>query len=350
MSDFAVDTTPNTGDMASALHAAASEAGLDTNGAPVQSATDDTTEDTQTPPGESPSPDPLKADDPDAPTTPETADAPPPDTKPKGPIPFTRHEQILKTTREKVATETRESVEKEIGPWRQVMSSFRPDEFAPVVDKLASLARDPVAFYRDLGQELQRNGLLPNQPQQNAPASRQTAAPQGTEPEPDLVNPDTGELLYSAPQLQKALAWREGQIEARIRAELQPLMDSHRQSQQDREMSTLTSQATAKAAEAVEEAKTWEGFEELKPKIAALMRSDRRYSLEGAYLKVYQTEYVPTRKQRERESVVAELKQKGRAGESGISPNSRSNASPTTGTAGFREVLERELAAQGMTL
>jgi hypothetical protein len=347
MSDPAVDTTPTTGDMASALHAAASEAGLDRNGNPVAEATDDTTQDT-TLPDASPASDPQTTDDPDAPTIPETVAAPPPDTKPKGPIPFQRHEAILKTTREKVATETREAVEKELGPWRQVMSSFRPDEFAPVVDKLASLSRDPVAFYRDLGQELQRNGLLPDQPPPHAPT--RSAAPQGSEPEPDLVNPDTGELLYSAPQLQKALAWREQQIESRLRREMQPLMESHRTAQQERELSTLTTAATAKASEAIAEAQTWEGFDELKPKIAALMRNDRRYSLEGAYLKVYQTEYVPTRKQRERESVVAELKQKGRAGSSGISPNSRSNATPTNGTGGFREVLERELAAQGMTL
>lgn len=348
MSDSAVDTT-TTGDMASALHAAASSAGLDTNGNPVTSATDDTPDEAQAPAGDPPSSDPLKADDPDAPTTPETADAPPPDTKPKGPIPFQRHEAILKTTREKVAAETRAAVDQELGPWRQVISSFRPEEFAPILPQIQKLSTDPVAFYRDLGEQLQQHGLLPQQPQPHAPT--RSAAPQGAEPEPDLVNPDTGELLYSAPQLQKALAWREGQIEARLRREMQPLMESHRQSQQEREMSTLKTSAEAKASDAIAEAQTWEGFDELKPKIAALMRNDRRYSLEGAYLKVYQSEYVPTRKQRERESVVAELKQKGRAGSSGISPNSRSNATPTDSSqAGFREALERNLAAAGMTL
>lgn len=349
MSDSAVDTTPTTGDMASALHAAASEAGLDTNGNPVPSGTDDTPDAAQAQPGDSPSPDPLKADDPDAPTTPETATAPPPDTKPKGPIPFQRHEAILKTTREKVAQETRQAVEQEIGPWRQVIQSFRPEEFAPVLPQIRKMASDPVGFYHDLGEQLRQHGLLSDQPQPHAPT--RSAAPQGAEPEPDLVNPDTGELLYSAPQLQRALAWRESQIEARLRREMQPLMESHRTAQQERELSTLKTTAEAKAAEAITEAQTWEGFEELKPKIAALMRNDRRYSLEGAYLKVYQTEYVPTRKQRERESVVAELKQKGRAGSSGISPNSRSNATPTDSSqAGFREALERNLAAAGMTL
>lgn len=349
MSDFAVDTTPNTGDMASALHAAASEAGLDRNGDPVTSTTDDTPEGAQTQSGDSPSPDPQNAENPDAPTTPETATAPPPDTKPKGPIPFQRHEAILKTTREKVAQETRQAVEQEIGPWRQVMSSFRPEEFAPVVDKLASLSRDPVAFYRDLGQELQRNGLLPNQSQPHAPT--RSAAPQGAEPEPDLVNPETGELLYSAPQLQKALAWREAQIESRLRAELQPLVESHRQGQQERELTQIKTTADKNAADAIAEASQWEGFEELKPKIAALMRQDRRYSLEGAYTRVFQTEYLPGLKQRERASVVAELNQKGRAGQSGISPNSRSNATPTTaGAWDFKGALERELAGSGVTL
>lgn len=333
--------------MASALHAAASSAGLDTNGNPVPSDPEDTSTDAQTHAGDPPSSGPQTAEKADAPTTPETVAAPLPDTKPKGPIPFQRHEAILKTTRDKVATETREAVEREIGPWRQVMSSFRPEEFAPVVDKLALLSRDPVAFHRELSQELQRNGLLPSE----APAPAQRGAAPTSEPEPDLVNPDTGELLYSAPQLQKALAYRESQIEARIRAELRPLMDTHWQTQNERELAQVKTTAEHHASEAIAEASQWEGFDELKPKIAALMRQDRRYSLEGAYNRVFQSEYLPNLKQRERASVVAELNQKGRAASSSVSPQSRSQAGVSlNGTKDFHSELRRVLEETGASL
>jgi len=345
MSDSAVDTQP-TGDMASALHAAASEAGLDTNGNPVPSATDDVSDDAT--PGEAPpASDPQPTEKADAPTTPETVAAPP-DTKPKGPIPFQRHEAILKTTREKVATETREAVEREIGPWRQVIQSFRPEEFAPILPQIQKLASDPLSFYHDLGEQLRQHGLLTPQPPPHAPT--RSAAAQG-EPEPDLVNPDTGELLYSAPQLQRALAWREQQVENRLRAEMRPLVDSHRQAQNERELAQVKTTAEHHATEAIAEASQWEGFDELKPKIAALMRQDRRYSLEGAYNRVFQTEYLPNLKQRERASVVAELNHKGRAASSAVSPQSRSQAGVTqNGTKDFRSELQRVLESSGASL
>lgn len=347
MSETAVDTT-TTGDMASALHAAASEAGFDAHGNAVQvESTDDTTQDT-TPAGNSPVPDPQKADNHDAPTTPETAPAPQPDPKPKGPIPLQRHEAILKTTREKVANETREAVEREIGPWRPVISNFKPEEFAPVLDQIQLLAKDPVRFYQDLGRELQQAGRLPSAPEARAPQPQ----PDDREPEPDLINSDTGELLYSAPQLQKAIAWREARMEAKINERIGPLVQAHQRSQQTAAISEIKTAADKQAAEVIAEAQTWEGFDELKPDIAALMRSDRRYSFEGAYRKVFQEKYLPGLKQREREAVVAELKQKGRAGSSGISPNSRSNAAPVTGQRDwdFRATLQRELDASGVTI
>lgn len=342
--DFAQEPQ-TTGDMASALHAAASEAGLDRNGDPVSEHAADDTPTSETPEAAPASPT-QTSDDPDAPPTPETAAAPTPDTKPKGPIPYQRHEAILKTTREKVAAETRAVVDQELGPWRSVMSSFRPEDFAPVVDKLALLSRDPVAFHRELSQELQRNGLLPSQP---APPTR--AAQSEAMPEPDLINPETGELIYSATQLQKALDWRDRQSEQKRQAEIEPLLQSHRQAQQEREYSQVKTTADKHASEAIAEASQWEAFDELKPKIAALMRNDRRWSLEGAYNRVFQTEYLPTIKAKERASVVAELNAKGRAANSAVSPSSRSQSGVSVnGQKDFHSELRRVLEETGASI
>jgi hypothetical protein len=319
-------TSHDSGDMATALHAAVADAGLNVNGDPVDDSADDATdEESVDASADSPSANPQE-DDPDVSPTEKPTPASQLDTKPKGPIPLDRHEAILKSTRQKVESEVRQNVERELGPWKQVISSFKPDEFAAVADDLRLMAQDPVAFHRKLGAELERLGHLP----QPSPAPQRSAPADGGEPQPDLVN-ETGELVYSDVQHRKLLDYREARMEARIAAKFAPLEQSYQAAQQERHLEGLRTQATQAASEAIAEAQQWEAFEELRPDILALMRSDKRWGLEGAYNRVLQTKYLPTLKARERDRVLADMKRKGQAASSGVSPNSRSNAPVVNG-------------------
>jgi hypothetical protein len=280
------------------------------------------------------------------PRTPPIAAAADPDadlsTPPVGPIPPDRHKKILERTREKVAQETRAAFEQEHGPWLRLKSEFTVDEFAGLMPTLKNLTSNPRQFLQDTARELGLQ-LVPLGP----PAAQEAPARAGgEEPPPDLQLPD-GTLLYSAAQQGKREQWFRDQIKGDFAKEMQPFRDQQQQQQQHAFLSHIDARARADYAEVAE----MEGFADLKPKIAEIMANDKRYGLQGAYLRAYKESYLPTRDTKIRQAVMDELTQKSRAASSSLTPTRRATADqaapPPTSTA---DIMRQKAAELGIAI
>lgn len=261
-----------------------------------------------------------------------------------GPIPPDRHKRILERTREKVAQETRAAFEQEHGPWLSLKSQFTPDEFRTLVPTLKDLASNPVRFMQQTAQELGYQLVPITAP---APARPAHAAPGPIdEPQPDLQLED-GRMLYSADQQAKRDQWLMSQIKGDLSKELQPFRAYQEQQKEQAFLGRIEQSAREKFAEVAQ----YEGFEELRPKIAEIMANDKRYGLEGAYLRAYKEAYLPTRDAKIRQSALDEQHQKARAAGSSLTPTRRVTAEngptspPTTA-----DILRQKAAELGVTL
>lgn len=201
--------------------------------------------------------------------------------------------------------------------WESILSNARRDAAAEVEARYGGLKAEdytatwkphieaiqsnPVAYLRWLESTLQQRGLL--QPStQTQPRSEPDAMP-----EPSMFAVDEQgrrTAAYSAEDVQKALKFAEGNWSKQLDTRLRPL----EQTAHDSRVQQIRSSAEVDAQKQLEEAGKWEGFEELKPKIAALMQRDGRRTLESAYLHVYHSEYLPTSKAKNRQAVLDELK------------------------------------------
>lgn len=158
--------------------------------------------------------------------TPATPGQTPPanaDLTARGPLPFDRHESILRNTREQTAKETREAVAREYAQkfgWAEKMD---PQQVQRAMQMMSRL-NDPKSAREFAAQLTQELGQLDD-----------------NVPEPDIVSNDGKVKAYSADAMQRFAAV----IENRLRREMQPLM-------QDREQA----QTRAKVAEQVEQGKT----------------------------------------------------------------------------------------------
>jgi len=268
-----------------------------------------------------------------------------------GPIPPDRHKKILERTREKVAQETRVAFEKEHGDWLKLKAQFTPDEFSTLIPTLKNLAVNPVQFLHDTAREMGMQ-LVPihGQPRPNgAPAPSRGQAP-AEEPQPDIaVQLENGQIAhtYSAEQQARRDQWLLGQMRGEFTKELQPFRDARQQQEQTAFLSRIDASARAKFAEVAE----MEGFDELRPKIAEIMATDKRYGLEGAYLRAHKEHYLPTREAKIRQAVLDEVTHKARAANSSLTPTRRTTAeNGATGPTSTADILRQKAAELGVTL
>lgn len=222
-----------------------------------------------------------------APTAQPQGDGSTASTEPKGPIPYERHEAVLRAEREK-----RKALE-----WAANVS---PDRYRQMSEWYEMADRNPVEFYKRFEAGLKQHPvwaqyLQPQQPQRDA----------NPEPEPDLVA-ESGQPVYSAQQLRKWQEWNNAKTKAEFQSMVSPLLQKEQQSQ-------MHAQAMDFAKRTVEELKDLEGFEELKPEIAKHLKADRRLSPLGAYKRAYAESYKPKMAQASRDSLLAEMNQKAHA-------------------------------------
>lgn len=221
-----------------------------------------------------------------APTAQPQGDGSTASTEPKGPIPYERHEAILRSEREK-----RKALE-----WA---ANVNPDHFRKMSEWYEMADRNPVEFYKRFEAGLKQHPTwgqyLQPQQQPQAPA----------EPEPDLVA-ENGQPVYSAAQLRKWQEWNNAKTKAEIQELVSPLL-------QDKQQSQMQAQAQEFAKRWIDELSGLEGFKELRGDIAKRLTEDRRLSPLTAYKRAYAESYKPKQAQASRDTLLAEMNQKAQA-------------------------------------
>ena len=219
----------------------------------------------------SPASDPPPAAATAPPTQPET---PPAETVPapepaKGPIPYERHESILKNAREKTTNEVTQRFQQQYGPHVALGEKLRADFPGTLTDLIQEGISHP-----DFGPQIV-SALA------RTLSSRRGAQPpvDNQEPQADLQTPD-GTLVYSAPQLAKREAWLRQQLDASIDQRLQPLQQREQQRIASERQATEWKAANDRMSKTLEPFKQLLGaeFETHKP---ALLEKSQAFMAEG---------------------------------------------------------------------
>ena len=273
---------------------------------------------------ESPASEPASTPEPASPeptTNPVISDAPPPsDTgappadSPRGPIPYDRHEAVLRKAREQYS-------------WLDEHGDQQT-----VQQKLAILRRaeqDPAGFLRDFAAAARLNPQEMFQPA--APPAPPPAAP-----EPDILL-ENGQMTYSNERLQQLLAFQQQQLEQRFNRELAPI-------KQERAVTQMQQQALTRAQQQLSGAQQWSGFAENKTEIGAFLRANPTASLSDAYIAVVPAKLAEQAQKAGTEAyqkALSDLQQKAGAA-STLAPRTSGNASQTA-PGSIREALEQAL-------
>lgn len=241
--------------------------------------------------------------------------------------------------------------EKEHGPWLQLKSQFTPDEFSTLMPTLKNLASNPMQFMHDTAREMGMQ-LVPIAQTQNGarPSAPSPSQAPAQEPEPDIaVQLENGQIAhtYSAEQQRLRDQWILSQVEGRLGKELEPFREAQKQQEYQAFLGHIDGKARADFAEVSQN----EAFEELKPHIAAIMKSDKRYSLEKAYNRAYREQYLPTRDAKIEQRLLDQQTQKARAANSSLTPTRRTTAeSGSTAPTSTADILRQKAAELGVTL
>lgn len=227
-----------------------------------------------------------------------------------GAIPVERVRAILQNARKKAAAETEGRY-----AWAK---DVQPEQYAQHREILNWLDNDPVAFYKFLDSQLKAH---PTYAQALQPA--RPAAQADPEPKPDLQLAD-GTFTYSRDQFNKLFEWRERQLEQRVTQKFAPLQDAF-------DKQARLSSGMAKAQAAIDEARTWQGFNENIKDIYSLMKADKRVTLESAYRRVVVPKLAQSDKDKReslRQEILQELKSKPAANTE--TPGRVTNAAPAS--------------------
>ena len=259
----------------------------------------------------------------------------------QGPIPFADHKRILEGERTKFAELD--------GKWQRVAwantlmeAGKSPDEVREALTLFDEIRQtNPVNLLDEVYRHVSQNPEFAQEVRSWAGkvlSAGRTFAPQGPlatdrediEPQPDYQD-GQGQKFYSADQWQKALAWRERQMEAKFDARMAPLETHHqqqvRQAEEQRVLTTVRAQ--------LESYRQKPGFREHEADVKAYMQAHQwRAPLAEAWAHVLETKILPHTKQTAGQEKLAELQTQAAA--SGIKP---SGVAPTTPVRpkGFRD-------------
>ena len=221
----------------------------------------------------------------------------------KGPVPYERFAEV----------------NQRLGNLRWA-ESYQQDQVQQAAQLMRWLEADPEGAYGYIGNLLKQQGYLKPPPEQR----------QGTRPQPDVVNPSTGQKFYSAEAAEQLLQWELGE-------RLSPIEERLQAADTDRAQHRANIDAQATLAEA----DTWPYFKEHQAPILQAMEADKRLSIEGAYRKVV----LPKIRTLERQAIVSEMGQKGRA--TTADPNGRGATNMPLSKLSMQELFKREVAKRG---
>lgn len=167
-------------------------------------------------------------------------------------------------------------------------------------------------------------------------------------PQPDQTLTD-GSKVYSMEGLQALLKWQEDQV-------AQKTIKQVEERYAPIEKAWQTQEHAAKMVPIIEkqiaEARTWDKFTELEPKVVEILNADKNITLERAYLKAYQDAAVAEREQlstdrnKMRTELLAELKKKP---VSSAAPTAPAKASKTpSGPQSVEDIIAASIAESGI--
>jgi hypothetical protein len=223
---------------------------------------------------------------------------------------------------------------------------------------LSMLSQVPAykAFFDHVAQ-LSAGGQAPGgQPAQAGAASpEQPYLDSSTMPQPDQTLSD-GSRVYSLEGLAKRDEWLAKQIEARAVKQAEAALSKRyapieQEWQQRERMNQIVPQIESQIAEA----RQWDKFNDLEPRIVEILRTDKRLSLEGAYMRAYQEEVAKERERlttdhnKVRASVLDEIKKRPVSSSAPVNP-SRPVAVPQQGPVDLDEVVRRSVLDAGLTI
>lgn len=221
-----------------------------------------------------------------------------------GPIPFARFKQV---------NDRYQSLK-----WAEAHDPNRVSQQKAFFDWLDT---DPEGAFRYLEDYLSRAGAI----------HRAAGNGQGQRIGPDVVIPETGQRFYSADAHERSLQRAVKEAEERINQRLSPI-----------EQSLTVNRARSEAQRLLSVAETWPFYKDHESDILHAMQADQRLSLEGAYNRVV----VPRIRQLERQTILAEMKQKPDASTvnpGAVSATDKRNVSKLS----FSDIFRREMAKRG---
>lgn len=253
--------------------------------------------------------------------------------EPKGPIPYDRHESILKNARTKTETETAQRFQQQYGAHVELGNRISADPVGTVVGLIETLAAHPEhgaavisALARTLG------------------GRRSQAVVADQEPQADLQTSD-GTLVYSAPQLAKHAAWQRSQLESAFDQRLAPLQQREEQRLAHERITQAKADAHTRMAKVLEPYKQMlPDFETHKP---VLWEKAQGYLAEGhdaqtalglSVLSVLHERVVPAQTAQRQQQLVAQAvaKSTGSTSAPGTAP-----AAPAGRPTSFEDAFQR---------
>jgi hypothetical protein len=237
--------------------------------------------------------------------------------KPRGPIPYERHEAVLRNAREQYK-------------WIEEHGDTQT-----VQQKLAIMRRaeqDPAGFMRDFAAAARLNPHELFGPPPAPPPPPQVVE----KPAPDVLL-DNGQQVYSDAQTMRLLEWQQTNVLSRIAQEIAPL-------KQKAAMADMHEQATSRAQQEIAQATQWPGFAEAKGDLAQYLRAHPRATLHDAYIAVVPSRLAASAKSAETrgyDKALADLHTKAGAASAPAPRTATSAGSDAPRT--VREALEQAL-------
>lgn len=301
----------------------------------------------------SPTADTVAADEPSSSPSPAGATDQPKDTpaeteqprETRGPIPFDRHEAILKSEREK-----REELE---GKWQRVQWASELSEQGATAEQIRTAYSamrladsDPVRFVehiltnasahpelahhvRSIAARVLGQGRSNGQPAPDG--TGQSAADAEAEPQPDLYQPNedgSRTLVYSAPRLKQWQEWNQRQIESRINARLAPIEQERQNAEAQRRYDEMYRNYQDEGRQLLDVFKERPYFAELKAGVKTFL-DEKGYSQQNlslGILHVLNTKILPSLGQTERANAIADMRTQAAA--SSLSPKAAAASAP----------------------
>jgi hypothetical protein len=226
-----------------------------------------------------------------------------------GPIPYSRHKEILEGERTKLAEQE--------AKWQRVAwadelatAGYTPEQIREAIGTQRALRENPVAALEELYGAIQNSPHYAEQARSFAgKLLGSKAQAEDAEPQPDLIGQDAnGQFrVYSAEQLAKREAWLERRMVGQLEQRFQPLIQSHQQAQQREQQAELWRSAEAELATY----KDRPGFTEHKTEIAALVGQGR--PLADAYNHILVTKVIPKLQETGKAQAMADFQKQAQA-------------------------------------